>query len=394
MTKAYIFIPWGKTFIPPILIVSSYYQEKGIEPVFIAREPHFAALSFLQIPFISFDEFDGLHSMEKGSRLLFIDDLNDFSFGNFSRAIFRNLWEYTNEPYTIDLMPDALSNVTTDVGVLDKFRETYKGRFNLKLGNFFTYGFVHHTVSDKYSTDNIINLSYSRLVNIFENSIFLTAISKNIISKLSNYSNIIFIPYRPWCTETFWLGKYSFGDVHDLIGLYDQLIEDIVRDKNIDKCLLLFRGDERFIAESKSVYDGISFKNKLILDDFDYPYSLSLEPLIYFLLKTYQGSIHGIALDSSTFDLIPYFLDLIEAEVSFDLTYGCDLTYFRDDDKHQSFINSLLRNRTHEFLWKLKSISNNVKNINISIDNIGPPENIDTIIDDFKDTQLRLRMSN
>lgn len=393
MTKAYIFIPWGKTFIPPVLMVCSYYQEKGIEPVFIAHESHFAALSFLQLPFISFDKFDGLHSIEQGARLLFIDDLNDFSFGNFSRAIFRNLWEYTDEPYTIDLMPDALSNVTTAVGCLDKFREIYKDRFNFKVGNFFTFGFVHHTVTEKFSTDNIVNLSYLSLINLFENSIFLNAITKNIIANFSNYSNIIFIPYRPWCTETFWSGSYSFGNAHDLIELYDQLIKDAVRDKDIDKCILVFRGDERFLVESKCIYDAISFKNKLMLDNFNYPYFFSLEPLIYFLLKTYQGSIHAIALDSSTFDLVPYFLDVIDTEVSFELIYGCNLSYFKDDEKHQLFINSMLRNRVREFLWKFKPISDSLKNIHINIDGIGSPEKIEDAFDDFDDTKLLLRMS-
>jgi len=349
----YIFLPWAKTFVYPSLMLINHLNTLGEEVKIIATEANFDLLDLLNVSYIKYDEINYLKEIQPFDNLIFFQNNTKEQKNDFITSIYRACRQFFYDPYYISFIPDGLANIYSGPSLMDYIDDSL---FNLKLKNIYSFGFQHHTAVDLFPYDNHVLIDYKNLILSLDNR--ETDIIINNFTNHINTNNIIFIPFRPWCTDSFWSGAYNFGDTNTVGKLYNELIEQI-KSKNSEDFQIFFRPDPRYLIESLKAFELIDHQNKVLIDDKDYPFYLPLEPLLhgFFTNNLIEGkkfSYYFISLDSSTFNTFAALIGFYDSKVSkLASFYGAPQKILANEKNGLNFSLNFLEKRLDEISYLL-----------------------------------------
>lgn len=226
-------------------------------------------------------------------------------FEQFVRNINQVFSEFPTKQKLISFYPDGFGNAMHGISFAEKLTGVFPDE--VTIDHYLSFGFTHGTTAKLAAGRPIQPLDFSILTDFFDRS---ETIQKHCnLKELSGLSldECVLVPYRPWCTTAFHNGVYDFGDTKELAVLYKNLIERAQQEHG-RKVKVIFRGDERFGVESDLVRELLSRHFDVINLASLYSQELTLEPLIYFLIKTgVVRKMSMICLDSTSFQ-VPAFL--------------------------------------------------------------------------------------
>ncbi|AGP83270.1 hypothetical protein I533_16595 [Alteromonas mediterranea MED64] len=351
-----IFFPGQRYFVLPIILIYKYYQEQDL-PVIVVCEKAKQSM-FSEYGFTDLVECAKNYLSSGNRNLVFFQHNTPGSF-NAVKKVLEDIVEF--DGIELSLMPDGLGNSMYGESLIDEASKRFEHHFS--LNEVFSFGFVHSTVANRFESEKITCLPIKPLFELFENVMQKHSFAK-LKTELDSFQNIMLIPYRPWCTKDFHGGVYDIGNAENLAKIYDDLIERLKKHYNLDNVIILFRGDGRYEADSASVYDNLTLKNKINLVDY-LPEEITLEPVIYSILNKCNADFQMITLDSTTFQSVPLMCSHI-ANVNAIGSIGCtkDLLEFSERGSH--FFTSKLNGKINDFFYRFQSINSITKNINIS----------------------------
>lgn len=316
MKSNYIFIPKQeditqdatRAFLFPAEVTRRHISKKNENCEIIVAKNSKPLLDYFGINNLSYESF--FPHVQPGANLIF------FHSGE-SEPIAQILFEVSKrvplDNISISLLPDGFGNAHCGGYLLDELNKRNHELNNLTLFKVYSFGFIH-----KYSLRDIPLekrevINYSHLRDFLEKNPALQKFYSAIDSSLNYDSDIIFIPYRPWCTEEFHKGKYLIGDQNFLAEIYNQIIELIINNENLERPTILIRGDYRY----KKYYEKLllsldKFQSFINIDNF-YPEDYSLEPFLFHLSRRASSrKIFHLTLDSNSFQPIPYLIERLE----------------------------------------------------------------------------------
>lgn len=346
----YIIFPGAKYFVLPCLMIKSFYESMG--------ESCYIVLVDKQRDYFNIYGVDKSFLLTE-CQIHFSEGNNYIFFHHGTESIIKRAELFINKipidiSYTVSFMPDALGNAMHGKSYLEVINNIKKRNEKHKvIKDIFSFGFIHSTTLNKFEDEEIINLSYDYMMKIFDDLKENDLVGKDLKSAIKS-KNIIFIPYRPWCTKKFHGGVYDFGSPEELAEIYNKLIESILKENNYEECQIIYRGDSRFKKESQVVFDKIDHLNKVSIDKLMSD-KITLEPFIYYLMKIIDAdsNLWFLTLDSTTFQAVP-FLNKEKNNGNIYSLFGCPSEYLREIDGGFDFNAKKLRGKINDFYNRYK----------------------------------------
>ena len=333
MKNTYIFAPPNKTSIWPTILISEFLNTNGYLCRIVSHKNNLHAYNQLGLDVITINDF---YSRDESliSELIFMQHNSTWVFDFFEEVV-GSITE--TEEIKISFYPDGLGNATWGESFLEKSEKV-----GLQFGRFYSFGFVDRTTSLLFSSEQIEVINYSHLCRFFENNTFLNSLFDSIQPSLIQDESF-FIAYRPWCTQSFHGGGYSFGNgASSLLKIYTKIIKLVKEEEQIsDEIGIYFRGDNQYVDDCAFLAESFKHNNILFnLDDVYVDY-LTLDPLIYFLIR--EGyKLKFISLDSTTFITVPFFVEHLQTQ-SVEAYFGCDVSCLEALDGGKEFYNKKLQ---------------------------------------------------
>jgi hypothetical protein len=347
-----IFCPKAKYFVIPVLMIYEHYKIKGEKALVICdntMSESFESYGFNE--FITTNLFD-LKSIKDSYNLVFFHHNTKVNKDFFINSILSLRQDLTS--LNISYMPDGLGNAMYGDGYIDSVKSITS--ITLFLKHVFSFGFIHHTVCSTYPEKNIVCLNYSYIEKYLDNT-QINFNTSQAIDTIKEFNSVVFIPYRPWCTEKFHGGVYDFGSNESLSKIYSSLIEEVKEKYELQNYIVIFRGDSRFRENSNEVFNGISFDNKIMLDEMISDH-VTLEPFIYKSLKTTKCDFYYITLDSTTFQCAPFFYEQAGKNKKMICLVGCHSIFLTSIKGGMEFCNKKLKGKVKDFYSRYESMKN------------------------------------
>ncbi|RGP37890.1 hypothetical protein [Pseudotabrizicola alkalilacus] len=299
-----IFCPSTKLFLLPAIMMHEFFTAAGEKSKIVIDKNMLPQAQEIGDDFCDFETavqyFEDCDSIRS---VCFHHDDTQF------QALVRNLnmvrTVFPKKRNLVSFYPDGFGNAMHGKSYVERLSNVFSDE--VTVDQYLSFGFVHKTTVKLAADRPIQTLSFSLLTDFFDRSVKIRKFCN--LEKLSgvDLDECVMLAYRPWCTKTFHDGMYDFGNQQELAILYGSLIERAEKDHG-RSLKVIFRADERYKRESDLVRRLLSSRFDVIDLDSFYSQALTLEPLVYFLIKTGQVSkMSMICLDSTSFQ-VPAFL--------------------------------------------------------------------------------------
>lgn len=355
----YIFVPNAKHFIFPCAMIQKHYQEERAETAFLVVPKSMnPVMSVLGLAHINFDQVDW-SEFEDAPNLVFFHHDTDVVYRQFLESVKKVRSAHSVSDLYVSFFPDGLGNAMRGENYVEQTKKISGAISNaIRLRDVFSFGFVHDSTRVKFGQSKIAVLSYRYLISVIEGSTYLQQVCSTIIKQCDLNNDVVFVPYRPWATEKFHNGVYSFGNDQQHGRLLAEIVTEIAEDCELSKAQLVYRGDERFKGQSDAVF--FELKNSLAqfpnvtvksIDD-DYPDELTLEPILFYFMKklSSDNKMCFAVLDSTTFQAVPFLSGAMHAKGPRLIGYiGARRRSVEKMDGGAQFVNSKLVGKVRDF---------------------------------------------
>lgn len=368
--RHYIFVPPVKTDTVTCMSLYSWLckSEKNVE--LIVKKEYSTFFSNLNIPFTSEAEFRKRTNFESELIVYFLHANSFYQYfkDNISFMVANN----QIDKILVNFIPEGFGNAMWGESFIDRINvdlveAEYKDK--IKLYQTISYGFKQSYIDNKFPSAEKVVLNYEEVVNAIRENQTLQSIIEKAIRSLKLHKNLLFIPYRPWCTEKFHGGMYNFGTQEHLSEIVLRLVEilDVPEDS-----LVLFRPDFRYPTESSHLLTKLSKAFETIeLSSEIYPDWISLEPLFQGLLDSEIVSVLNIVnLDSTTAIPIMFQSDFSSID-KLNILYGCPLRLLKYVDGGEDFYNRKLKGKIRMFSNHFKPLAFERNKIGLKSDEAG-----------------------
>jgi hypothetical protein len=351
----YIFVPDIKYFVLPCIMLKNWFEKQEKDAVLIVKKGLEGTFNQLDINFISLSSFNEIKVLEN-DHFIFLHHGIEQVYNFFESIISQSKYTEIN----VSFLPDGLGNAMWGTSFIDRYNNT-SNKIKVNLIHAFNFGFEHGSAIKKFG--QVTTVDYSYLTDFLDSNSYLIELCSKVIKEMNLSEHNVILPYRPWCTKSFHDGIYDIGDNKYLAEIYLKQLDLIGTDKVESK--VYFRGDSRFNSECKEVLSTINSSVSCTEIGASYPSWLTLEPLIYFLLKQ-NKSYNFITLDSTTFQAIPFLNKSNQSEVT--AVIGCPYSLLDINPITIEFTKKKLNNKIKDFKQRYELF-----------DKIGFPLTINTI---------------
>ena len=351
-----IILPPHKLFYLPSISIWTHYNSRNEPCVIIPGNKNFDEVKKLHPAFEvankvreQVEEYDGVN-------FVVLQHSSERHFQNFVVWLEDFEKRVPPENVTVTFVPDGFGNTMIGPSYIKKLDETRGRSANVK--EYLSFGFMDKSTENMAGMIPANCIDMSLLADEFDRNEDIKAMSNVRSLERLIGRDMVFLPFRPWCTKRFQHGAYDFGSIQELSCLYGQLIAEAWREDNLKDPIVLYRPDERFDEESNEVREALS-KSYEVLDTQDfYPQSLTIEPMLYYLFSMgFVRKASMVCLDSTSFQMMPFLLNKIPT-VKFSALLGAKSERVLQMTKSSSFVSGRLRNKLHHFRGRYATMLN------------------------------------
>jgi len=344
--SVYIFAPGAKQFILPCVVLYRWYRRTKSDITIVTNTTNADYYRKLGCIAVTDQIFQELLPDECDEYVFFKHNAVG-QFNKFCKVVAHFHASILSKKVKVSFFPDGFGNAMWGKNYISDYCDEEQISKNMiEVINVFSFGFIHTSTLRQYDASVITVVDYSYLTELIENCQFLKDICIQTLINVDQFTSIVLVPFRPWCTDGFHGGVYDFGDQTVLANIYCNLIENHV---TTDKKMVFFRGDERFPNESSFVFDELNKSyDCLEIDTVKYPKWLTLEPLLYFMITKFQH-ISIVNLDSTTFQIVPFLINRLDSHCKVSGLIGCENSILSQNSVPDTFKDSKLKVKIKDF---------------------------------------------
>jgi hypothetical protein len=334
-----ILAPPVKTDTVTCLAIANWLESRNELVTIIAKSTHSKFFDELSISY--YTDIQIAKGLELSGELT-LYCLHATNYYTYFKGILMHLVSNSKiKSISLCFMPEGFGNAMWGERFTDRLALEPFDLSKVRLTQTISYGFKQYYIEKKFPDAKKIVLNYSTVVRAINSSGALTKLTSKALDQLKPKFDILFIPFRPWCTDSFHKGMYSFGDSDTL----SRITINMLLDSGISgQDRIYFRPDIRFSPESDYLLQKLNERfSSIQIDSEIYPEWLSLEPLFNSLLNHSEVfSITILNYDSTT--AIPAIFLAAESKIRrFRAIFGCKRKLLEDTEGGIEFYNRKLK---------------------------------------------------